>query len=273
MRNFSPILTVVATALLMPVAATAQDATDEKPSQAERPSQAESRQRIIEQFDADEDGQLNEEERAKARAERGNQSGRASREGRGGGGRQGQAGRPQGQPDPMQMFDRFDENNDGQLSREEFTKLTAAMRERRGADAQPDRRRAERDGRQGSPRGRGDRPRSPRREDGDRDRFRPLQNPGPQPRRDGQRGFRGRDDERGTRDPRGSSGRRFEQLGPPNPERLFNAFDANDDDQLSREEFKQLTAAMRERMGRGGRQGFQRGPPEEGRPERPRRPR
>ena len=271
MRNFSPILTLVAAALLLPAAATAQDATDKKPSQAER------RQRMIEQFDADGDGQLNEEERAKARAKRGNQSGRARREGRGGGGSQGQAGRPQGQPDLMQLFDRFDKNKDGQLSREEFKKLTAAMRERRGAGSQPDRRRAERDGRRGPPRDRGDRPRGPRREDGDRDRFRPLQNPGPQPRRDGQRGFRGRDDERGARDPRGSSGRgfeqrRFEQPGPPNPESLFNAFDANNDDQLSREEFKQLTAAMRERMGRGGRQGFQRGPPEEGRPERPRFP-
>ena len=272
MRNFSSILTLVAAALLLPAAATAQDATDKKPSQAER------RQRMIEQFDADGDGQLNEEERAKARAERGNQSGRASREGRGGGESQGQAGRTQGSSDPMQLFDRFDKNKDGQLSREEFKKLTAAMRERRGAGSQPDRRRAERierverDGRRGPPRDRGDRPRGPRREDGDRDRFRPLQNPGPQPRRDGQRGFRGRDDERGTRGPRGSSGRRFEQMGPPNPERLFNAFDANDDDQLSREEFKQLTATMRERMGSGGQQGFRRGPPEEGQPNRPRSP-
>ena len=269
MRNFSPILTLVAAALLLPAAATAQDATDDKPNRAER------RQRIIEQFDADGDGKLNEEERAKARAKQGNQSGKTDREG---GGRQGQAGRPQGSPDPMQLFDRFDKNNDGQLSREEFTKLTKAMREmreRRGAGSQPDRRRAERaerDGRRVPPKDRGDRPRGPRRADGDRDRLRPLQNPGPQSRRDSQRGFRGRDDERGTRDPRGSSGRRFEQMGPPNPERLFNAFDANDDDQLSREEFKQLTAAMRERMGRGGRQGFQRGPPEEGRPERPRFP-
>ena len=272
MRNFSPILTLVAAVLLLPAAATAQDATDEQPNRAER------RQRIIEQFDADGDGQLNEEERAKARAKRGNQSGKAGREGRG---RQGQAGRPQGPPDPMQLFDRFDENNDGQLSREEFTKLTKAMREmreRRGAGSQPNRRRADRDGRQGPPKDRGDRPRGPRREEGDRDRFRPLQTPGPQSWRGDQRGFRGRDDERGERDPRGSSGRgfeqrRFEQPGPPNPERLFNAFDANNDDQLSREEFKQLTAAMREWMGRGGRQGFRRGLPEEGQPEWPRRPR
>ena len=178
MRNFFPILTLVAAALLLPAAATAQDATDDKPNRAER------RQRIIEQFDADGDGKLNEEERAKARAKQGNQSGKTDREG---GGRQGQAGRPQSPPDPMQLFDRFDKNNDGQLSREEFTKLTKAMREmreRRGAGSQPDRRRAERDGRRGPPKDRGDRPRGPRREDGDRDRFRPLQNPGPQSRRD-----------------------------------------------------------------------------------------
>ncbi len=61
-------------------------------------------------------------------------------------------------------------------------------------------------------------------------------------------------------------------MSPPNPERLFNAFDANDDDQLSREEFKKLTATMSERMGRGGQQGFRRGPPEEGQPNRPRSP-
>ncbi len=258
MRNISPILTIVAAALLLPAAATAQDATDGKPNRAER------RQRMIEQFDADGDGQLNEEERAKARAERGNQSGKAGRKSRGGGGRQGQAGRPRGPPDPMQLFDRFDENDDGQLSREEFMKLTTAMREmreRRGAGSQPDPRRAGRDGRRGPPRDRGD-----------RDRFRPLQNPDPQSRRDDQRGFRGRDDERGARDRRGPASRGSEQMGPPNPERLFNAFDANGDDQLSREEFMQLTAAMRERMGRGGRQGFRRGPPEESRPKRSRRP-
>jgi len=253
MRNFSPILTLVAAALLLPIAATAQDATDQRPNRAER------RQRMIEQFDADGDGQLNEEERAQARAKRSKQSGKTGREGRG---RQGQAGRPQGPPDPMQLFDRFDKNNDGQLSREEFMTLTAEMRERRSAGSQQDRRRAGRDGRRGPPNDRGD-----------RDRFRPLQNPGPPPWRDDERGFRGRDDERGARDPRGSSGRGFEQMGPPNPERLFNAFDANGDDQLSREEFIQLTAAMRERMGRGGRQGFQRGPPGEGRAEWPRRSR
>ena len=157
-------------------------------------------------------------------------------------------------------------------------KLTTAMREmrgmreRRGAGSQPDPRRAGRDGRRGPPRDRGDRDRRPRREEGDRDRFRPLQNFGPPQGRDDQRGFRGRDDERGARDRRGPASRGSEQMGPPNPERLFNAFDANGDDQLSREEFMQLTAAMRERMGRGGRQGFRRGPPEEGRPGRSRRP-
>ncbi len=284
MRNISHLLTLVAAALLLPAAATAQDATNEKPDRAKM------RQRMIEQFDADGDGKLSEEERAKARAKRGAKGAKGGQAGRGGRGPQGREGRPEGPPDPMRLFERFDANGDNQLSREEFMKLTKTMREmreRRGAG-----------GPQGRQRGQGGERRGPPGERGDRDRFRPLQNPGPPPQRDGQRGFRGREGERGFRGPggeraersrrgpegrrpegrRGPEGRGPEQMGQPNPERLFRAFDENGDDQLSREEFKQLSEAIRERMGHGGPRGLRRGPPEggrrdgSGRSDRPRRP-
>lgn len=265
MRANIPLLTLVGAALLWTMPATAQDKTDQPPNRSER------RQRMIEQFDADGDGSLNDEERAKARAERGNRGNRANTEDRE---REAQAERDGDRPGPMRLFDRFDENKDGQLSREEFMKLSDSMRElreRRGQGPPPEGRRARPDERRGPPSERGDRPRGPRREDGDR--FRPLQNPGPPPRRDEERrGFRGGDEERGARDRRGFENRGPERMGPPNPERLFNAFDANKDDQLSREEFMQLTEAMRERMQRAMGQRFRDGPPEGRRPDRPRRP-
>lgn len=154
--------------------ATAQD--EERPRR-----DGEMRQRMIEEFDADGDGQLNDEERQTAREtmreRRGDRPGRGQArggEGRGGQGRGGE-GRGRGPsdrpapPDPNELFDRFDENQDGQLSRDEFLKFTQETRGRWG--------RGPGEGRPGGPRGegvgparggpRGDRPSRPQRPRGD----------------------------------------------------------------------------------------------------------
>jgi Ca2+-binding EF-hand superfamily protein len=265
MRNTVCFLTIVGAAVLAPAAATAQDAANDQPTRAER------RQRVLQAFDADGDGQLSDEERAKARAELGGQSDRADRPR---GERQGRGPRPDGPPGPDQLFDRFDENHDNQLSREEFMKLTATMREmrQRRAGGPPDARgQLGRDDRLGPtrPENSGDRP-PRRRARGGEGGFRPLENPGPPPPVE-QRGFRGPDGERGARG-QGAAGRGPQRMRFPNPERLFNAFDANGDDQLSREEFTKLTATLRERMAGMRERGIRPGPPEDGGPSRFRGP-
>jgi len=261
MRTNIPLLAIVAAVLLAPAAALAQDVNSDQPN---RPNRAERRQRIIAAFDADGDGRLNDEERAKAREELG---GLGNRSDRPRAARQGSGPRPMGPPDPNRIFDRFDENGDNQLSREEFAKLTEAMRQmrqRRGGGPPEGRGRARPDDRPAPPPEEGERP--PRRRRGleDGQGFGPLENPGPPPRAEEQ-GYRGPRGDRGARGGRGLEGRGPERMGPPNPERLFNAFDANGDNQLSREEFAKLTEAMRERMGGMRNRGLGPGPPEGGR--------
>ncbi|MDZ4656934.1 MAG: EF-hand domain-containing protein [Bythopirellula sp.] len=238
------------------------------------------REEMIKEFDADGDGKLSDDERQTARE--------AMRERRGdrpeGRRRQGQGRGPGGEgrpapPDPNLLFDEFDADKDGQLSRDEFMKLTEVQRERRGP-------RPPREGRpDGPPRGEGDdRPGPP---PGDRDfgPRPPLQNqidgpPGPPP--EGEFGP--------PRGPRGPEARGPRPGGPegrgPDPNQMFDRFDANGDDQLSRDEFMQMTdrlREMRERFGQGGPggrgprggEGFggpRRGGPAGGRPPRPQRP-
>ncbi len=85
------------------------------PQGADRPPQ----EKIISQFDADGDGQLNESERQAMRE--------AFRRSRGGPGR--------GGPDRAQMMKRFDADGDGQLNEEERAALEAARAERRAERA------------------------------------------------------------------------------------------------------------------------------------------
>lgn len=269
MRNTIHSLFIVGAAMLAPTAATAQDATDQQPDRAER------RQRVIQAYDADGDGQLNDEERAKARAELGGQTDRADRPRRE---RQRRGQRPDGPPGPdtpagpAMLFDRFDENHDNQLSREEFMKLTAATREmrgRRGGGPPNVRGQLGRDDRPGPPEDGGGPPLR-RRARGGAEGFQPLGDPGPPPPEE-ERGFRGPGGERGARG-REAEGRGAGPMGMPDPERLFNTFDADGDDQLSREEFTKLTATLRERMAGLRGRGLGPGPPEGGGRGRFRRP-
>ncbi len=233
------------------------------------------REEMIKEFDADSDGKLNDDERQTAREamrERGDRpDGRRGRQGRGQGQNRERSGegRP-APPDPNKLFDEFDADKDGQLSREEFMKLSETQRERRGS----------RPPREGGPPRRGDKNRpGPPAGDKDFGPRPPLQNqidgtPG-QP-RDGEfgppRGPRG-PESRGPqgRGPRGGGGP--EGRGGPDPNQIFDRFDENGDDQLSREEFIEMSdrlREMRERFGEGG----PRGPRGDGfgRPPRPQRP-
>jgi Ca2+-binding EF-hand superfamily protein len=264
-------------------------ATTTNAQEEDRPRRdGEMRQQMIEEFDADGDGELNDEERQTARE--------AMRERRGGGGRgegRGPEGRGQGRgpedrpapPDPNALFDEFDADKDGQLSREEFTKLTEA---RRGfmRGGRPPRDRGPREG--------GDRP-GPPPERGEFERRPPLQNqverpdgpprdPGDGRRGEGRRGPRGEGfgppPGPGGPEGRGPGGPGPEGRRGPDPNRMFDRFDADGDDQLSREEFTNLAERlqeMRERVGdagqrRGGGRGGEYGPPDRGRPPRPQRP-
>ena len=127
-----------------------------------RPSREQFRQKMLEEFDADGDGDLNEEERSKAREEMRERFGRGRRErggpeaggppergprergAREGGPRRGPSAErgPEGRPprrdgprgpqrppmNPDEVFDTFDVDQDGQLSREEFHRLGMAFR-------------------------------------------------------------------------------------------------------------------------------------------------
>ncbi|MBD13865.1 MAG: hypothetical protein CMJ72_01720 [Planctomycetaceae bacterium] len=152
-------------------------------TKGDRPGREEMRAKILNEFDDDGDGRLNENERANAREEMqgrrgrgGGQRGPAARgprdrdgegrgpnarrrgpgndgppgegprrrgpEGRRGfqerGGPEGRSGRGQHvPPDPEHVFNRFDENEDGQLSRQEFMRLSHAMREMRERGGPP----------------------------------------------------------------------------------------------------------------------------------------
>ncbi len=129
-------------AVLAMAAATAGADEGEKPD-GERRGQRdpERRAKMIEKFDADGDGKLNEEERAQARkayqAMRGDQGRRRGPRGESrpdDPARRPHWGRPcdqpYGPPDLGKLFDRFDKNEDGQLSREEFKALAHRMRGR-----------------------------------------------------------------------------------------------------------------------------------------------
>jgi len=225
-------------------------AEDEAPDRESH--RAEKRQQILEEFDADGDGKMSEAERATAREEM------RSRRGKGKGKKRGSKDRrgPGGPPDPEKLFDEYDVNNDGQLSREEFMKLREAVRHQR------------RHGKRGGTRsdegfrtGEGSRPDGSPSEDRPRfDRSGPLQNPGDRPGappREGRRRRGGDDgpDARGPNKGRGPNARGPKGHRPPSPEQVFERFDENGDDQLSRKEFMKLADRMREMRKQHGQRG------------------
>jgi hypothetical protein len=150
-------------------------------------------------------------------------------------------GPPAGDPAMKQkLLDAFDTNKDGTLDRSEARAIGRALRENFDIGPGPGQGGRGQEGRRG--------PGGPPPGDGPADR-------GPESRR--------------GRGPGGPDG-----LPPPprpNPERLFNRFDENKDESLSKDEFKKLTDFMREHrppgppmMGRGGPgRGFD-GPPRDG---------
>ena len=173
-------------AVLLTSSAWAEEGSEEgSATKGDRPGRKEMRERILDEFDADGDGKLNEDERATARAEM--QGRRGDRRAKGGSKGGGEARGPR---------DRRPDDRG---------------REDRGPEA----------GRRGrGPEGRG----------------------GPERRR----GPAGRD---------GPEGRGPGHQGPPSPEEMFERFDANGDDQLSRQEFMEMAREvreMRERHGFGG---------------------
>jgi len=96
------------------------------------------REKLLEQFDADGDGRLNEQERKQAREKFAERFGRRP-------GTPGEAGRRPGPGGPGRrgpltvdmIFERFDVNQDGQLSRDEVGKMLATMRAGREAGRRP----------------------------------------------------------------------------------------------------------------------------------------
>jgi len=157
MRCFSSTY-LLALSVLLTGAAMAEEGLEPEGQRRERDGKF--REKIVEEFDADGDGRLNEDERAVAREEMRARRGGEGRRGRGRGGpdgpraggeraqgsrelgppergREGRRG-PKGHggpggtrpPGPEEMFDRFDANGDDQLSRDEFMQLADMVRKR-----------------------------------------------------------------------------------------------------------------------------------------------
>lgn len=201
-----------------------------KPGATNKPSaeqRQERRQAMLKRFDTDEDGELSQEERQAMREQmqkrrgegrnprnaegrqRGPRDDQAKPEGRRRGPRDGQAkpeGRrrgprdgdnaqrregPPAKPSPERLFDKFDADGDGQLTKAEFSELTDKMRGRRPGSPRGD---------EGRPGGREMR----ERRDGDQQ----LRGEGQRRRAPGERAGRGdrnrgpRDEARGDRGPR-----------------------------------------------------------------------
>ncbi|MEX2171849.1 MAG: EF-hand domain-containing protein [Pirellulales bacterium] len=167
---------------------------DEDKPKDRPPRDGEQKQRVLEKFDKDGDGKLNEEEREAARdarrdkegprGERRRGEGRRGPDGpdgpprgegrRGPGGPDGPPGGPRPPMDPEKMFERLDENGDGHLSLDEFRDGMKKLRpprpprgfgegDRRRGPGGPDGPRFRGDGPDGGPRDGEDGPREGRR--------------------------------------------------------------------------------------------------------------
>jgi|GEM_PF-1865077 len=243
--------------LMISVCVTAARAEDDAPKNEDRASRrAEMRQKMLEEFDADGDGELTDDERTKAREAMRSRRQDKAKGGKAQGGKAGKGRRgPGGPPNPAELFDRFDADGDGQLSRAEFMQLHESRPRppcRCGEGSRGEGRGNK--GRRGGPRPEGQSPEGRRRRNFDQQG--PLQNrgdrSGPPPSRRGE----GRRQMRDEDSPRGFEGRGHR---PPRPEEVFERFDGNGDDQLSRAEFMELVEWMHQIRGHGKQEGRMRG--------------
>ncbi len=118
MKNLTKMLGLVCIGGLISIS-TAQAEDGKKKGRPDRAGGEDRRQKMLEKFDADGDGKLNEAEKAKLQKEIGKRPG-------GPGGRR---------PSPEQrkkLLAEFDADKDGKLNEEERAKARAAMRERHG---------------------------------------------------------------------------------------------------------------------------------------------
>src|SRR4051794_27811217 len=113
------------------MSALAQDAKKEEKKDDKR---AEKRERMLKEFDTNKDGKLDDQEKQKAREKM--REMRAARQGgdkKGAGGKkegrgpEGPGGRHGQMPNPDELFNKFDKDKDGKLSKEEFQELTKAV--------------------------------------------------------------------------------------------------------------------------------------------------
>jgi len=245
MRYLSPALTLVLSAMLAGATLADDGAEEGSIKKGNRSGRGpEFREKMLEKFDADGDGKLSEKERETAREARpGRRGERGPREGRGSEGFH--------PPKPEDFFRQFDKDGDMKLNLEEFRALTESMRAKRQRGGS----RHGKGFRQGPSEGRGDRRGPPNEGQRNFRSRRPLENrgdqPGPPPPREGRRG------------PQGPEGRRR-----PEPGQIFDRFDQDGNDQLSRDEFFELSEAMRarhERRGPSKKRGFHPDRSEEGR--------
>ena len=126
--------------MIFAVMSTSALAEPEEGKRPKRERDPERMQKMLEKFDADGDGKLSQEERAKAREARGAKQGGQNRA-RGGRGMMG---------NPAAMFKQADTDGNGQLSQQEFTALLNKIRSARGGQRGPgaQRPRGDREGRQ-----------------------------------------------------------------------------------------------------------------------------
>jgi hypothetical protein len=152
-KGIIPALTLIGAGLVALTTLAQPPEEGDKP--ADRPPREEMRERMLKEFDADNDGKLSDEERHKAResmrerfgprhrdsdreGEPHGKDGKGPRRGHGPEGRDGfrgpRPGGPEGGPPPRMLehlFNRFDEDSDDSLSRDEFAKLSEFVRSHR----------------------------------------------------------------------------------------------------------------------------------------------
>ncbi|MGY8767847.1 MAG: EF-hand domain-containing protein [Pirellulales bacterium] len=124
MKLFKATLFAIPVFMLLVAATMAEDAKGKKPGAERGKRQAPSAERmkeILEKFDANKDGKLDEKEKAALMKEV------RSRQGEGKGQR----------PSREEMIKKFDKNKDGELNKEEMAAARKAMAAQRGAGKKP----------------------------------------------------------------------------------------------------------------------------------------